>query len=106
MLADPKTPPATRDQLERGISVIDHPERIRPNHVVPEIGADAHRRPALDVHLAKFRRDRRRRLDLRSEDPRAIVGDLVVGLVPFMDTACADGWSQALDEIARSRSRP
>ena len=36
-------------------------------------------------------------------DPKtrtAIVGDLVVGLVPFMDTACADGWSRALDEIA------
>src|SRR6476660_4690361 len=34
MLADPKTPPATRDQLERGIAVIDHPERIRPNHII------------------------------------------------------------------------
>ena len=30
MLADPKTPPATRDQLLRGRAVIDHPERIRP----------------------------------------------------------------------------
>src|SRR3954471_18547462 len=34
MLADPKTPAGTRDQLERGIAVIDHPERIRPNHIV------------------------------------------------------------------------
>ena len=28
-------------------------------------------------------------------------GDLVVGLVPFMDTACPEGWSRALGEIAK-----
>src|SRR3954452_21303973 len=31
LLADPKTSPAARDQLERGVAVIDHPERIRHN---------------------------------------------------------------------------
>jgi hypothetical protein len=30
-----------------------------------------------------------------------IVGDLVVDIVPFMDTACADGWSKALAEVAK-----
>jgi glyoxylase-like metal-dependent hydrolase (beta-lactamase superfamily II) len=30
----------------------------------------------------------------------AIVGDLVVGLTPFMDTACPEGWRSALDAIA------
>jgi len=29
-----------------------------------------------------------------------IAGDLVVGIVPFMDTACPDGWRKALGEIA------
>src|SRR5690348_806432 len=37
-IADPKTPPAQRDQLERGIEVIDHPDRIRPNHIVTRSG--------------------------------------------------------------------
>ena len=30
----------------------------------------------------------------------AIVGDLVVAAVPFMDTACPEGWQKALDEVA------
>src|SRR3954462_3626259 len=34
MLANPKTPAAIRDQLERGRSVIDHPERIAPNRII------------------------------------------------------------------------
>ena len=29
----------------------------------------------------------------------AIVGDLVVDIVPFMDTACVDGWKKALGEV-------
>ena len=42
--------------------------------------------------------------DLWFYDPKiklAVVGDLVVGIVPFMDTACADGWAKALDAIAK-----
>lgn len=32
-----------------------------------------------------------------------IVGDLVVDIVPFMDTACPDGWRRALDRLAATR---
>jgi hypothetical protein len=32
----------------------------------------------------------------------ALIGDLVVDIVPFMDTACAEGWSKALGEVART----
>ena len=31
-----------------------------------------------------------------------IVGDLVVDIVPFMDSACPDGWAKALDEVERA----
>ena len=54
----------------------------------------------LDVHLAKFAATEG---DVWLYDPKtrtAIVGDLVVGIVPFMDTACAEGWRKALDEVA------
>jgi glyoxylase-like metal-dependent hydrolase (beta-lactamase superfamily II) len=54
----------------------------------------------LDVHLARFAATEG---DVWIYDPKthtAIVGDLVVGIVPFMDTACAEGWSKALDEVA------
>ena len=100
MLADPKTPPAVRDQLERGIAVIDHPERIRPNHIIAKSGRMTIAGRPLDVHLAKFAATEG---DVWLYDPKtrtAIVGDLVVGLVPFMDTACPDGWSKALGQIA------
>jgi glyoxylase-like metal-dependent hydrolase (beta-lactamase superfamily II) len=101
MLADPKTPAAVRDQLLRGRGVIDHPERIRPNHVVAKSGRITIAGRALDVHLAKFAATEG---DVWLYDPNtrtAIVGDLVVGLVPFMDTACPDGWSKALGEVSK-----
>jgi glyoxylase-like metal-dependent hydrolase (beta-lactamase superfamily II) len=100
MLADPKTTPAVRDQLERGIAVIDHPDRIRPNRIVTKSGRMTIAGRALDVHLARFAATEG---DVWLYDPRtrtAIVGDLVVGLVPFMDTACPGGWSKALGQIA------
>ncbi len=101
MLADPKTPAATRDQLIRGRAVIDHPERIRPNHVIARSGRMTIAGRPLDVHLAKFAATEG---DVWIYDPRtkvAIVGDLVVDIVPFMDTACPDGWSKALAEVAK-----
>jgi glyoxylase-like metal-dependent hydrolase (beta-lactamase superfamily II) len=100
MLADPKTPAATRDQLQRGRAVIDHPERIRPDHVIARSGRMSIAGRPLDVHLAKFAATEG---DVWLYDPKThvlIAGDLVVGLVPFMDTACPDGWSKALAEIA------
>lgn len=103
ILGDPKTPAAVRDQLIRGRAVIDHPDRIRPNQVVAQSGRLTIAGRPLDVHLAKFAAtegdvwiyDRRSRT--------AIVGDLVVDIVPFMDTACPDGWSKALGEVAKLR---
>lgn len=100
MLSDPKTPAMVRDQLLRGRAVIDHPERIAPDHVVSRTGRMRIAGRTLDVHLARLAATEG---DVWIYDPKtkvAIVGDLVVGLVPFMDTACADGWSKALDEIA------
>ena len=102
LLADPKTPAAQKAQILRGRAVIDHPERIRPDHVVSGSGATRIAGRALDVHLARFAASEG---DVWLYDPKtglAIVGDLVVDIVPFMDTACADGWRKALDEIERT----
>jgi glyoxylase-like metal-dependent hydrolase (beta-lactamase superfamily II) len=100
MLADPKTPAAVRDQLERGFAVIDHPERIRPNRIVTKTGPITIAGRTLDLHLAKFAATEGDVWLYDRKSRTAIVGDLVVGLVPFMDTACPDGWSKALDAIA------
>jgi glyoxylase-like metal-dependent hydrolase (beta-lactamase superfamily II) len=102
MLADPKTPAAEKDQILRGRAVIDHPERIRPNHVVSASGVTKIAGRSLDVHLARFAASEG---DVWLYDPKtklAIVGDLVVDIVPFMDTACADGWLKALGEIEQT----
>ena len=99
-LADPKTSLAERDQYERAIAVIDHPERIRPDRIIEGSGRMKIAGRTLDVHLAKFAATEG---DVWLYEPNSrtvISGDLVVGLVPFMDTACPDGWSVALDEIA------
>ena len=98
-LADPKTPAAVRDQIIRGRAVLDHPERIEPNRVISKSGGMAIAGRLLDVHLARFAASEG---DVWLYDPKtrvAMVGDLVVDIVPFMDTACPDGWSKALGQI-------
>ena len=100
-IADPKTTPMQRDQYIRGRAVLDHPERIRPNHVISKSGRMIIAGRPLDVHLAKFAATEG---DVWLYEPKSrtvIAGDLVVGLVPFMDTACAEGWSRALGEITK-----
>jgi glyoxylase-like metal-dependent hydrolase (beta-lactamase superfamily II) len=99
-IADPQTPPAQRDQLERGLGVIDHPERIRPDHIVSHSGMTTIAGRRLDIRLAKFAATEGDVWVLDPKNAIVIVGDLVVDIVPFMDTACADGWAKALDEIA------
>lgn len=100
VLADPKTPAGQKAQLLRGRYRMDHPATLRPTDPVVRSGPMTIARRTLDVHLAKFAATEG---DVWLYDPKsrtAIVGDLVVGLVPFMDTACAEGWSKALGEIA------
>ena len=100
-LADPKTPPAARDQIIRGRAVLDNPKRIAPNHVIKRSGPLTIAGRRMDVHLAKFAATEG---DVWLYEPKSrtvIAGDLVVGLVPFMDTACPDGWSRALADIAK-----
>ena len=99
MLADPKTPEGAKAQMLRGRDRIDHPDELRPTRPVVKSGRMTLAGRPFDVHLAKFAATEG---DVWLYDPKthtAIVGDLVVGIVPFMDTACADGWSKALDEV-------
>lgn len=100
LLADPKTSEGQRAQMIRGRFRIDHPNTLRPTRPVVKSGRMTIAGRPLDVHLAKFAATED---DVWLYDPRtrtAIVGDLVVGIVPFMDTACADGWSKALNDVA------
>lgn len=100
MLADPETPEARKAELIRGRSVIDDPDRLRPTIPVTSSGTMRIAGRKLDIHVAPFAATE---ADLWIYDRKsrvAIVGDLVVDIVPFMDTACADGWRKALEEVA------
>ena len=102
MLADPKTNAMQRDQILRARSVTDQPDRIRPNRVVGQSGTMTIAGRQIDVRLAKFAASEG---DVWLFDPEAklaIVGDLVVDIVPFMDTACSDGWLRGLGEIEQT----
>lgn len=99
MLADPRTSAMQRDQIVRAMAVTDQPDRIRPNRIVDRSASVTIAGRRIDVHLARFAASEG---DVWLYDPEAklaVVGDLVVDIVPFMDTACADGWLSALDEI-------
>lgn len=101
ILADPKTTAAQKAELLRGRAVVDRPERIRPDHVVEKSGTTTIAGRSFDVHLSKFGATEG---DLWLYDRKlrtAVVGDLIVGIVPFADTACAQGWAKALEVVDR-----
>ena len=98
-LADPKTPARVRDQILRGRAVIDHPERIRPDHVIRKSVRMAIADRMFDVHLSRFAATEGDVWLYDRKTRTLVVGDLVVGIVPFLDTACADGWAKALREV-------
>jgi glyoxylase-like metal-dependent hydrolase (beta-lactamase superfamily II) len=54
----------------------------------------------IDVHVASFAATEADLWLYLPKERIAIVGDLVVDIVPFMDTACPDGWKKALEEVA------
>lgn len=105
MLADPKVPAAQKAELLRGRSRVDNPDSLRPTRPVVRsmpMGIAGRR---LQVHLARFAATEG---DVWLYDPKtrlAVVGDIVVDIIPFMDTACPNGWRKALAEIEKSPFR-
>lgn len=95
-----KAPAAQRAEIERGFYVMDHPDLIRPTDVIAKSSPVRIAGRRLDVHLARFAATEG---DVWLYDPKsktAVAGDLIVDIVPFMDTACPGGWSKALAAIA------
>ena len=101
-LKDPKTPLQRIPEVRRFLDRMEHPDSIRPTRAVTATSSMKIAGRPLDVHLASFAATEG---DVWLYDPKtrtAIVGDLVVDIVPFMDTACADGWLKALGEIEQT----
>ncbi len=89
-----------RAEIERGFAAMDDPASLRATHPVRVSGEIMIAGRRLRVNVAPFAATE---ADLWIYDPATrlvIAGDLVVAPVPFMDTACPDGWRRALDAIA------
>jgi glyoxylase-like metal-dependent hydrolase (beta-lactamase superfamily II) len=99
-LAAGQIPEARREEVRRFLAVMDHPEWLRPTRPVTRSGVQRVAGRRLQVNLAPFAATEG---DVWLYDPASrllISGDLVVTEVPFMDTACPEGWRRALDVLA------
>ena len=99
-LASGKATDDQKAEIKRAFTAMDDPSALRARRPVDRTGARNVGGRVLRVHLAKYAATEG---DVWFYDPKtrtAVVGDLVVGIVPFMDTACPDGWARALDEVA------
>ena len=100
LLADPKTPAGQKAQILRGRHRVDNPETLRPTVPVTRSAKMRIAGRKLEIHVAPFAATEADLWIYVPDERLAIVGDLVVDIVPFMDTACPDGWKKALDEVA------
>jgi glyoxylase-like metal-dependent hydrolase (beta-lactamase superfamily II) len=98
-LADPNTPADQKAQILRGRHRIDNPDTLRPTAPISKSGRTKIAGRKLEVHVAPFAVTEADLWLYVPDEGLAIVGDLVVDIVPFMDTACPDGWKKALVEV-------
>ena len=99
-LAAGRIPEAGRAEVQRFFAVMDNPGSLRPTRPVTASADMTIAGRRLRVNLASYAATEG---DVWIYDPAArlvVAGDLVVAPVPFMDTACPEGWRRALDEIA------
>ena len=89
-----------RAEIQRAFEVMDRPEQLRPTRPVTVSVDKVIGGRRLRLNVARFAATE---ADLWIYDQSAnliVAGDLVVASVPFMDTACPEGWRRALDEVA------
>jgi glyoxylase-like metal-dependent hydrolase (beta-lactamase superfamily II) len=102
-VASGKASPAQMAEVRRALAVMDDPSALRSKNPVKGSGSRNIGGRVLDVHLEPYAVTEG---DVWLVDPEAklaIVGDLVVATVPFMDTACPDGWRAALGKVAAAK---
>jgi glyoxylase-like metal-dependent hydrolase (beta-lactamase superfamily II) len=88
-----------RVEIAGDLAAMDDTASLRPTVAVTRSGNMTIAGRSLTVNLAPYAATEG---DVWIFDPNEkliVAGDLVVAMVPFMDTACADGWRDALDAI-------
>jgi glyoxylase-like metal-dependent hydrolase (beta-lactamase superfamily II) len=91
---------AQRAEIGRDFAAVDDPASLRATRPVDRSGRVRIAGRALRLNLARFAATEGDVWIHDEKERLVIAGDLVVAMVPFMDTACPEGWRKALDEIA------
>ena len=89
-------------EIRRDFAAMDDVASLQATRPVTRSGEVRIAGRRLQLNLARFAATEG---DVWIYDPRArllIVGDLVVGPVPFFDTGCPEGWRQALTALAET----
>ena len=100
LLASGKASAEQAAEIRGDFAAMDDPAALRATRLVTRSARMRIGGRRLEVNLAPFAATEG---DVWIYDPAArlvIAGDLVVASVPFMDTACPEGWRKALDAIA------
>jgi glyoxylase-like metal-dependent hydrolase (beta-lactamase superfamily II) len=101
-LADGAIPASAVPDVEGDLATIARGAELRPDIVVDESRDMTIAGRPLSLRVAHHAATERDLWIYDAAEKRAIVGDLVTVPVPFLDTACPEGWLEALDEVAAS----
>lgn len=99
-IASGKASPAQVAETRRDMAAGDDLANLRPDVVVASSGLRTIAGRRLNVHLERHAATAGDVWLHAPEEGLVLAGDLVVGLAPFMDTACPEGWRKALGNIA------
>lgn len=101
-LADGTLPATARADVEGDLATIARGAELRPDVIVDEPRDMAIAGRPLSLRIARHAVTEHDLWIYDAAEKRAIVGDLVTVPVPFLDTACPEGWLKALDDVAAS----
>jgi len=101
-LAEGSVPASAIPDVEGDLATIARGAELRPDVIVDESRDMAIAGRPLSLRVAPHAVTERDLWIYDAAEKRAIVGDLVTVPVPFLDTACPEGWLAALDAVAVS----
>ena len=101
-LAEGAIPASAVPDVEGDLATIGRGAELRPDVVVDESRDTTIAGRPLSLRVARNAVTARDLWIYDAAEKRAIVGDLVTLPVPFLDTACPEGWLKALDAVAAS----
>ena len=104
-LASGQAGPELEAEIRRDFAAMDDVASLRATRPVVRSGNMRIAGRALQVNVAAFAATEADLWIYDESEKLLVAGDLVVGPVPFVDTACPEGWRKALDRIAATPFR-